>query len=997
VDSYSFYSKTRAPELETKRKYQPHELLVMLRQRSGLSKTELAHLLGFNSERMLQKWEGGYALPTAERLIQLIEIYYSKDVFVAGKELEEVRLLWTTIQNFYDATHPSYEGYPVFDASWFEKLLKGQTPVNLLILPLKPTSSNPSLLEPLPPVAVNTPTNLPALELTQFIGRQQELNAIAGLLRQESCRLVTLSGTGGIGKTRLALQVVRQILPDFKDGVWLVELAGLSTAEQLPLVVAETLSLIKKIPANDPVAGLQTQLKTKQLLLVLDNCEHLVEGCAKLAASLLTACPNLQILATSREPLGILGESVFPVLPLTFPTTTFQAGLEDLMQFEAVQLFYDRARLIEPDFERTELNTMALAQICQKLDGIPLALELAAARLTSLTLEQINDRLADRFKLLTKGNRTALPRHQTLRSLLDWSFQLLSPEEQRLFIRLAVFRGGSTLAAVETICSSNDLAPAAMLDCLDNLVAKSLVVVVKQDQISRYHMLETIHEFANEHFAGTNDAALFQERHALYYVQLAEQAEAAIETPEQTGWLNRLEKEHENIVRVLNWLFELQNNKTPATSSLNPVAIALHLATALARYWHWRGYGKQVRQWLEQALEAAEKAGILAGEDEVMVKHTASSLLRLSQVVHQQDETEVALAYAKRGLALAEKIHDKANIGLAHRLIGQCFIQKNDYSQATTYIEQSLAGYQEIDHHEGIGSAFFELSVLAYLQNQNTMARQLPSCYNSLAIFYREEGDYPKARHFLEKGIALCREINNRISLGLLQVNLAGVSIIEGHYAQAQETLAQALIFEREVGNKQGEAASLHSLGWAAKCLGDYSAAQDYYQQALAIRREIEDARYIATTLNNLGEVAILQNDYQRASELLNTGLADAQKMHRKMSIAQAYLYLGYLAYKKGDYLQAKTYLEESLEIYEECQNQYEISKNLTWLVCLAQKQGKIEEARMQADRLTKLLAKTTGVLEPHYQAELVKALAALQLTPSSMVPSLMNKNVKGF
>lgn len=783
---------------------------------------------------------------------------------------------------------------------------------------------------------------------------------------------------------------MRQLQPDFKDGVWWVELAGLSTAEQLPLVVAKTLNLTGKIPANNPVAALQEQLKNKQLLLVLDNCEHLLDGCVSLAAGLLTACPELQILATSREQLGILGEVVFPVLPLAFPTTSFNSGLEDLFRFEAVQLFYDRVKLIEPDFELTKLNAIALAQICRKLDGIPLALELAAARLTSLTLEQINSRLTDRFNLLNKGNRTALPRHQTLRSLLDWSFQLLSAEEQRLFIRLAVFRGGSTLEAIEAICGSNDLEPGAILDCLDNLVAKSLVVVTKQDQNTRFNMLETIREFASEQFTRTKDARHFMERHALYYVQLAEQAEAAIETPEQTGWLNRLENEHENFVSVFNRLFEIQNSKGLAAPGLNPVEVALQLASALARYWHWRGYGKQVRQWLEKALEEAEKAGIPGSDDKARLKHTASSLLRLSQVVFQQDETELALTYAKRGLALAEKAQDKGNIGLGYRLIGQCFTRKNDYPHATVYVEQSLASYQEIDQQEGIGSAFYELSVLAHLQNHNYVARQymqqcveirekigaknlLVSSYNALAVFYREEGNYPDAHHYLEKGITLCQEVNNRSWFGMLRVNLGGLDIIEGHYKKAQASLAQALVSERELGNKQGEAASLHNLGWAAKCLGDYRAAENYYKEALFIRRQIRDGGYMAATLNNLGEVAILQNDYQRAHELLNSGLANAQEVAHKPSIAQAYLYLGYLAYKEGNYLQARDFLEEALVINEERQNQYELAKNLTWLVCLAHAQGKQVKALGQADRLTRLLAVTTGVLEPHYQAELAK------------------------
>lgn len=999
MDTYSFYAKSRLEESQSKKKYQPHELLVMLRQRSGLSKAELAELLGFASKRMLQKWEGGYTLPTPERLRQLIKIYHARNVFVAGKELEEIRLLWLTIQNHSNATHPSFEGYPVFDVGWFEKLIKEQTASPVQILPIQPAVTEPSSLELGAGKGGKSLTNLPPLELTRFIGRQKELANLAQLLQQEKHHLVTLTGTGGIGKTRLALQHGRQSLSDFNDGVWLVELAGVADVEQLLIALFKALGIIKKLPASNVLFTLQNYLKTKQCLLILDNCEHLLEACAELANNLLKTCPDVQILATSRERLGILGEIVLPLSPFAFPDISLNLTLANLLEFEAVQLFCERAKSIEPAFELTLENGTVLTQICQKLDGIPLALELAALRVNSLSLEQINQRLADRFKLLSKGNRTALPRHQTLRALLDWSFQLLSAEEQQLFIRLAVFSGSWTLEAVEAICSSDELEAETILDNLDSLVAKSLVVADKQTPITRYRMLETIRQYVSERFAQTKDAAIFEERHIIYYANLAEHAERIINAPEESLWISLLEKEHENYVIIFNRLFQLHNWRNSAISSLTPAQLTLRLAEILARYWRWRGYGFQMRGWLEKSLARAEKAGIAEGEDSQTTKLIASNLLKLSQLLTYQDEYDLALEYAKRGLALAEKIEDKSNMGFANRLLCLISRHKNDYKQASAYIEQSLAIYRAINDAIGISAALFELAFLAYQHNQNSLAKQyiaecigirekigaknnLATSYNLLALLYSAEGDYARTRYFQEKSIDFCREIGDRGLLGTLLNNLADLDNIEGHYRQAEVLAQEALALAQEVPSKNWISVSLQNLGKAARGLGDYQKAWDYYQQALAIRQEIKDYTYITYTFNNLGELAILQGNYQQARQLLNSGLTYAQQTQYQLPLAQTYLNLGYLEYKEGNFAQAKGWLEKAIQIQQERQNQHEIAKSLTWLICINYQEGKIEEALTQASKLAELLAATTGVLEPHYHAELAKLPFVLSQLP---------------
>jgi predicted ATPase/transcriptional regulator with XRE-family HTH domain len=1006
MDSYSFYAKSRSAEPEPKKKYQPHELLVMLRQRSGLSKAELAGVLGFASERMLQKWEGGYSLPTAERLRQLIEIYHARNVFVDGKELEEVRQLWLTVQNYSDATHPSYEGYPVFDAGWFEKLFNGQKASPLQVLPLESAALDPSSPGLEAEKERKSLTNLVSVDLTRLIGRHKELADLTRLLQQERQHLVTISGTGGIGKTRLALQIGRQSLPYFKDGVWLVELADISDTGQLPVVLFKALGIIKKLPNSNALPTLQKHLKTKQLLLILDNCEHLLEACAELANNLLKNCPDVQILATSRERLGILGEVVLPLSPFAVPVIRSNPTPANLLKFEAVQLFWERARSIEPNFELTVENATDLTQICQKLDGIPLALELAALRVNSLSLEQINQRLTARFKLLSKGNRTALPRQQTLRALLDWSFQLLNAEEQHLFIRLAVFSGSWTLEAVEAICNNSDLEVETIIDNLDSLVTKSLVITDKQASITRYRMLETIRQYASERLAQTKDAALFEERHIIYYASLAEQAERIINTPagiintsEESLWISRLEKEHENYVMAFNRLFQLQNWRNPAISSLTPAQLTLRLADNLARYWRWRGYGIQMRGWLEKSLAKAEKASSIEGESPQTTKLIASNLLKLCQQLTYQDEYDLALEYAKRGLAFAEKIEDKANMGFANRLLCLIFRNKREFKQASGYVEQSLAIYRAIDDRVGIGSALYELAVLAYRQNQDSLAKeylaecieirekigaknQLATSYNLLALLYSAEGDYTRTRYFQEKSIDFCREIGDRGLLGTLLNNLAELDNIEGHYRRAEALALEALALAQEAASREWVAVSLQYLGMAAKGSGDYQKAWDYYQQALAIRQELKDRTYIIYTFNYLGEIAILQGNYQQARQLLNSGLTYAQQAQKQKQLSQTYHYLGYLEYKEGNLAQAKDWLQKAIQMQQDRQNQHEIAKSLTWLICISYQEGKIDEALTQTSKLAELLAATTGALEPHYRAELLKIPFVLSQLP---------------
>ena len=414
-----------------------------------------------------------------------------------------------------------------------------------------------------------------------------------GRRRLRSARLLTLTGPGGSGKTRLALEIAAECLGDFTDGAWLVALAPIADPALVSRAVAQALGLDDK-SGQTVQRALSEHLRDKSLLLMLDNCEHLVAACAELAESLLQAAPGLRILATSREALGVTGENSYPVPALPLPDAGQTPTLEVLAQSEAVRLFVERAAAVRPVFALTEDNAAAVAQICQRLDGIPLAIELAAARTRALTADQIAARLDKRFGLLTSGSRTAPPRQQTLRGAIDWSYDLLSPAERRLLRRLSVFAGGWSLEAAEEAAG----APEA-LDLLSQLVSKSLVLAEQRPgQEGRFRMLETIREYAQEKLAEAGEAEAAQDQHLTYYVALAEEAEPELRGHGQAQWLKRLDQENDNLRAALAWAIQ--------SGQAEP---ALHLAGDLGGFWNMRGYLLEGHRWLEAALSLPASPG----------------------------------------------------------------------------------------------------------------------------------------------------------------------------------------------------------------------------------------------------------------------------------------------------------------------------------------------------------------------------------------------------
>src|ERR671916_668446 len=430
--------------------------------------------------------------------------------------------------------------------------------------PLPPPPQNPQRLHAVVSAEAETaprnperPPNNLALELSSFVGREKELTEVERLL--EHNRLVTLTGSGGCGKTRLALAAASEVVEGFEDGVWVVELAPLADPILVPQAVASVLG-VREQPGRSPTETLADHLESKKVLLLLDNCEHLVDACATLAEALLRSCPELRVLATSREALGITGEVAWPVPSLSLPDLRRLSDIEGLPRYESARLFVERATTAKPTFALTEENASAVAQVCYRLDGIPLAIELAAARTKVLSVEQIADRLEDSFGVLSAGGRTAMPRQHTLRATMDWSHELLSREERSLFRRLSVFAGGFTLEAAEAACSGllpdGELEQGEVLDGLSGLVDKSLVAVGEKDGEARYRLLETVRQYGQEKLERSGETAEIQRRHAGFMLGLAEEAGPELKGPRQGEWLGRLETEHGNLRAAMRWLLE---------------------------------------------------------------------------------------------------------------------------------------------------------------------------------------------------------------------------------------------------------------------------------------------------------------------------------------------------------------------------------------------------------------------------------------------------------
>jgi predicted ATPase/DNA-binding SARP family transcriptional activator len=667
--------------------------------------------------------------------------------------------------------------------------------------------------------------NLPE-RLTPFIGREKGIVAVADLICQH--RLVTLTGVGGIGKTHLALQVGRKVLESFLNGVWFIELDRIADPDLVAQTAAHALGL-RSISGVPVLKVMLDYLKAKSCLLILDNCEHLVQSIAEFGRTVLEACPEVKLLATSRETLGIPGEYSFQVPPLVVPSENWQAKVEDWQEYEAMRLFVDRAKAVIPDFQVRPGNIAALTRICQQLDGIPLALELAAARMKVLTTEQIAARLDDRFGLLTRGSRTALPRQHTLRGLVDWSWELLTTAEQRLFARLSVFTGEMSLEAIEVVCAGNGLDSSEILDLLSGLVSKSLVLARReQGKATRYRLLETIRQYAQERLAQEDQVPVFRQRHLDYYCKLGREAELALVGSEQGVWMKRLEEELDNIRAALSWSLDMDAES------------GLRLASDLYRFWDYC-YPGEGTAWLAQGLmrplsiapDVKAKALLVRGMLGVFT-------LPRGPVYHLAEES----------LALYRKLEDPKGIASSLFLFDQLAAWDKDFDRARPYFQESLALFRSME------DPLLTAQTLAWLGSWESAGN----------------ANYAQAMAYLKESELLFREIGHVAGIAAVLLLSAEIAIWQGKYALARPKLNECMLLHAQLGQN----ASPDSLLWLGRLhywLGEYAQAQTHLENSYELSQRVGQSARLPWALTFLGFVYLRRHEWSRSLDYFRESL----------------------------------------------------------------------------------------------------------------------------
>lgn len=635
--------------------------------------------------------------------------------------------------------------------------------------------------------------NLPS-PLTSFVGRQREIAQVKQLL--STARLLTLTGIGGCGKTRLALQVASHSLEEYPDGAWLVELAALSDPALVPKAVGSAVGVGEE-PGQPLMPTLLGTLCEKQLLIVLDNCEHLVPACAQLVEAVLRACPAVRILATSRESLGIAAETVWRVPPLALPDPQTHPSVDSLRQYEAIRLFVERAATVRPMFKVTSENANTVIEICRRLDGIPLAIELAAARTRVLSVGEIAARLSDRFRLLTQGGRTAFPRQQTLLATMDWSYQLLTESERTMLCRLSVFTGGWTVEAAEAVCTGGGIERLNILDLLAQLVDKSLVVMAHLQEEVRYYLLETVRQYAADRLMESGEAVRARTQHLAWCLALAGRADPELVSASQAPWLDRLELEHDNLRAALAWSLEHDQ-----------VESGLRLAGAIWRFWWIRGYFGEGRAWLEALL--ARSSGVAT-----IVRAKALQAAGIVAVLGQGDYAS-GREFLSKSLAIWRDVGDMPNIAALLDNLGTLHSVEGDHAAARPLYGESLAIRRQLGDKWGLALSLNNLGFVLYRQD-----------------------DYPAAYALFEESLALWRERGDGQNIAKALSNLGLVSLSQEHYAEAYSFLKESLQVRLEVGDKWGIAHSLEGFAGLAEAQGAAAKAARLFGAAEALRASI--------------------------------------------------------------------------------------------------------------------------------------------------------------
>ncbi len=685
-------------------------------------------------------------------------------------------------------------------------------------------------------------SNIP-IQTTPLVDREGEFEALRDLVHESNVRLMTLTGPGGTGKTRLALEVASNSKDEFSDGVVFVSLAAVTEANLVPSAIISTLGVMEK--AGEPIEDtLMDFFRGKQTLLLLDNFEQVIEA-APFAAQLLHECPELKMIVTSRAPLRVQGEYEFPVLPLAVPDLTQAPTAKELERYASVTLFVQRAQSIRSDFAVTRENAKALAEICTRLDGLPLALELAAARTRVLSLEDLLLRLQKRLELLTDGRRDLPERQQTLSNTIAWSYDLLSEPDKILFRRLSVFGGDFSLEAAEEICMKQETYTKDILDRLSRLVEQSLLLSEHAENGLRFRMLETIREFANESLVSSGESVRTEELFVDYFLSFAEEAASRLMGPKQAGILLRLDREHDNIRAALRLSIEHGNAER-----------SLRLSSALWNFWNIRGYHTEGRVWLSKTLENAGPIHSVA---------RARALTGAGGLAKWQDDFSTASALLNEGLALSRDLGDKEGAAYALNYLANVADDLGNFAEARRLYEESLSLFREIEDNWGVALVL-----------------------NNLGVGARYQGEYEQATRFHEQSLKLFTELGDKRRVAHSLINLGSVFERTGEYEAAREMFDRSLSLFRELNGKVGIAESCFLLGTVSRKKGDYDEGRKQLAESLIVSSDVGYREIIVNCLEEFAALDSASGQVSHAARLL--GAASAMREAMQFPIPPAYL-----------------------------------------------------------------------------------------------------------